>query len=931
MSQYERLREALLEIELLRERERKTLRETQALLDILQVTTTTTAQAAHPRNALRDALQRCADVSNASGAMIVRLVADGFLVEASTNRDIENETVHIGASFFGKPRNILDVRQVPELSSVAFLETLGAVSLLVATDRTEDQLPRSLLCWHDQPRRFSKQNLAFAQRAIQLIAQSSRTAELAAQNALLAAVIDGSSSGFAISDATQADLPLIFVNQAFETLTGYSEREVVGQNCRFLSAEPRDAPERARLREAVENRTHGRFLLRNKRKDGTEFWNGLSLFPVRDNEGKVVQMVATQTDATERVEAERERRKLQDHLQNVLEHTQDAFLMVLEDGRVAFANDGTREMFDGGEGSWRTGTDFSDNWAGYLARLPNSVGRLPEELRHPDLAGLADQVEGVRTSLPDGRQVLFRAQHAGNGAIVVSATDTTAIRTTERLLRQRVAAVEHASDGIAILDDDGRVAYANSALGQLLQYDAEEHVLGRKWDHRYNIPDNPKQLRAEIGLTGTSEILEFKSGGSSKFYHAVTRTKVDKVGEVMVVRDVTAALRNRHRLSELDKQIEDARRREAISNLAAGLAHDFNNVLSAVSGSATLVETDPDATNEIKEHASRISKASSMAARLVNRMLDLSSAGDDASVFDLRSILTEVQELAKTNLSEGTEFSLDAGKDRLNIRASAQDITLALLNLVINAHDALPDGEGRVNVVLARSDPNENRTPLQGNRRSEQAYAQLSVSDTGSGMTEDVLQNVLQPYFTTKGSRGTGAGLAMVSAIVKRLDGVIYIESSPGKGTIFDILLPVFDDTVPDELDPAVAPDLSGRTVLVLDDQGEVASVTASYLEKCGAEVSVLEDPELAIEVILEDPEEWTALITDYDMPGKNGGDVVEAIRDENPNFTIFVVTALARRLSDPRISNSSVRGVFAKPTDLGQLANAIHDLEPTL
>lgn len=926
MSQTERLREALLEIELLREREKVTLRETQALLDVLQATTQTT----RPQQALQNALQRCSDVSGANGAMIVRLLPDGFVVEATTADNTAGQIVQLSSSLFQKPRNIVDIRSVPDLRDHPFLLSLGAVSLLVASDRSEDHQPRSLLCWHDQPRQFSKQNLAFAQRAVPLIAQSSRTAELAAQNALLAAVIDGSSSGFAIADATKADLPLVFVNHAFEALTGYSAVDVVGQNCRFLSAEAPDSPERVRLREAVQSRVHGRFLLRNRRKDGTEFWNDLSLFPVRNATGEIVQLVATQTDATERVIAEQERRTLQEHLQNVLEHTQDAFLMVLEDGRVAFANDGTREMFDGGEGSWRAGTEFSDNWAGYVARLPNSVGHLPDELRQPDLAGLADQAEGVRTSLPDGRQVLFRAQHAGNGAIVVSATDTTAIRTTERLLRQRVAAVEHASDGIAILDDDGRITYANSALGQLLRYDSEEYVLGRKWSHRYNVPENPEQLRAEIGLTGTSEVLEFKSGDTSTYYHAVTRTKVDKVGEILVARDVTATLRNRHRLSELDKQIEDARRREAISNLAAGLAHDFNNVLAAVSGSATLVETDANATDEIKEHASRISKASSTAARLVNRMLDLSSAGDDASVFDLRSILTEVQALAETNLSERTEFTLDAGNDRLNIRASAQDVTLVLLNLVINAHDALPNGEGEIHVALSRSNLIATSTPLQGNPRSEQAYAKLSVSDTGTGMTEDILQNVLKPYFTTKGSRGTGAGLAMVSAIVKRLGGVIYIESAPGKGTTFDILLPVFDDTVPDAMDPAVAPDLSGKTILVLDDQGEVASVTASYLEKCGAEVSVLEDPELAVEVILEDPEEWTVLITDYDMPGKNGGDVVEAIRRENPNFAIFVVTALARRLSDPRISDSSVRGVFAKPIDLGQLANAIHELEPT-
>lgn len=926
MSQNERLREALLEIELLREREQKTLLETQSLLDILQVTTSSD----QPQLALQTALKKCADVTGATGAMIGCLLDDGFVIEATTSHDVAKTNTNLAASFFAKPRNILDVRQIPELRDAKMITALGAVSLLIAMERSHIHRARVLVCWHTAPRRFSKQNLVFAQRATQLIAQSSRAAQLTQQNALLAAVIDGSSSGFSIADATQEDLPLVFVNKAFETLTGYSAEDVLGENCRFLSIEPSDGHERTRLRNAVKTKSAGRFLLRNKRKNGSLFWNDLSLFPVHDDDGKIVQLVATQTDATERVKAETETRTLQRHLENVLDHTRDAFLMVLQDGSVAFANDGTRAMFGAGADGWRTGTSFADNWKSYLQNLPKTTGPLAQGLHSPDLVALADQSDGIRTSLPDGRQVLFRAQHADNGAIVISGTDTTSIRTTEQLLRQRAAAVESASDGIAILDDDERITYANSALGRLLEQDSEDYLLGRKWGYRYQAPENAEQLRAEIGLTGSTEIVEFKSGDPRRRYHAVTRTKAEKVGEVMVVRDVTTSLRNRHRLSELDKQIEDARRREAISNLAAGLAHDFNNVLSAIAGSAILVQTDPDASMEIKGHAARISKAGSTAARLVNRMLDLGSAGDDASVFDLRSILNEVRALAETNLSHNTRFEMDAGDEQLNVRASAQDLTLVLLNLVINAHDALPDGSGDIRVTLTRVDNFADRTLLQGKPVPGQEYAGLLVSDTGAGMSEDVMSQVLKPYFTTKGSRGTGVGLAMVSAIVQRLEGVICVDSIPGEGTRFEILLPTLSENAQDVLDPEVAPDLSGQTILILDDQPEVASVTASYLEKCGAEVSVLEDPKLAVEVILEDPADWTALITDYDMPGMNGGDVVEQVCAASPEFSVFIVTALARRLSDPRITDQSVCGVFAKPTNLGQLARALRDLEPT-
>ncbi len=927
MSQNERLREALLEIEFLREREKNTLRETKALFDILRLNT----GRGTPKDILRKSLLKCSDVVGAQGAAIVTFSEKTLTVEAASDEDIERQSYPISPPFFAKARNVLDARRVPELETAAFLKTLNASSLLVAPDFTDAQSPLALLCWHTSPRFFSKRHLNFAQQTVQLISQSSRTAALALQNARLAAVIDGSSSGFAIADATQPELPLIFVNKAFEEMTGYSAHEVLGQNCRFLSAEERNSPERVRLRAAVQNREPGRFLLRNIRKDGSEFWNDLSLFPVYDDGGQVIQLVATQTDATERVRVEAERRRLQDHLQNVLDHTRDAFLMVLDDGTVAFANDGTRAMFRAAKVGWRPGSTFFENWAEYTSSLPTSVGILPGELSNPDLQALAQRPDGIQTSLPDGRQVLFRAQHAGGNAIVVSATDTTAIRTTERLLRQRAAAVENAIDGIGILDEDGRITYANTALAQLMGYPNEDMLLGRKWAQKYQIPEDADQLRAENSLKDGVEILQIQADDKRLAFHEVTRTNVEKIGEVMVVRDITRRLRNQNRLSELNSQIEDATRREAISNLAAGLAHDFNNVLSAITGSATLIETDPTVKKDIREHANRISRAGVAAARLVNRMLDLGSAGDEASVFDLRSILTEVRALAETNLSDGTVFTLDPGTEALHIRAAAQDITLLLLNLVINAHDALPDGAGTIAVALNGDAPPVDQIPLQGSPNPGQAYAQLSVKDTGSGLSKEVAENMLDAFFTTKGSRGTGAGLAMVSAIVKRLGGAIYVNSALGIGTRFDILLPRFEHEDCSPTASFIAPDLTGQTILVLDDQLEVASVTASFLENCGAEVSMLDDPALAVEVLLEDPNGWTALITDYDMPQLTGGDVIEAVHEKCPNLAIVVVTALARRLPDQRLTHASVVGVFAKPTDLGQLARALEGLDGTL
>ncbi|MEM1301084.1 MAG: ATP-binding protein, partial [Pseudomonadota bacterium] len=599
---------------------------------------------------------------------------------------------------------------------------------------------------------------------------------------------------------------------------------------------------------------------------------------------------------------------------------------VLPDDTIAFSNAGTREMFETGDLGWRIGTRFAENWAAYKASLGGSERGLPDGLLDPDLDALCQARDGIRTGLPDGRQVLFRAQRTADQAVVISATDTTAIRDTERLLKQRAAAIENAIDGIGIIGRDGVLVYANQALGELLGYGNAADLVGRVWRDHYRKPENADMLRAEAGLSDKADLLEPITQDRRKKLHEVTITHVARVGDVVVVRDITSAVRNRQRLAELNKQMDEARRREALSNLAAGLAHDFNNVLSVISGSATLITTDPSVGAEVKTHSDRISKASATAARLVNRMLDLGTTDDDASIFDLRSVLGEVKALAEVNLASNTHLSIDPGRQALNISAAISDITLVLLNLVINASDAMPKDGGQIEVALGRFASHPNRDPNVGKVLSDRRYASIAVRDTGTGIPPNVLPRVFESFYTAKGSRGTGAGLAMVAAIVKRLGGALFVNSTVGSGTTVEVILPTIVDPSPAE-DSFATGDLRGKAILILDDQPEVAEVVASFLETCGAEVSVLDEPALAIETILEDPSDWAALITDYDMPDLTGGDVVERIRAALPEFPIFVITALARRLADPRITPTTVQGVFAKPTNLGHLARALEQV----
>lgn len=924
MSQNEDLREALLEIEILRARETKSLHESEALLEILRLATSQT----HSQDAIQQALQKTADLIDAQVVGFLQIQDETAHVVTVSDSAFVGVQQTIEPSYFQRPLAVFDASATGQFIGFFGPHADQIKSWLSHPIGSQTDLVRIIFAFYDNQNSFQKSNLAVLKRAADFLEPALKTRELSAQNELLAAVIDGSSSGFAIADATKPETPLVFVNGAFEAMTGYSANEVLGKNCRFLTAEDKDSPERTRLRHAVRDRSAGRFLLRNKRKDGSRFWNDLTLFPVVDAQGTVTQLVATQTDATQRVEADQDRIIAQQRLQDTLTHTKDAFLLLLKDRTIGLANDAMRSMFPADPLNWAVGSGFDENWALYTDGLPQSVQNDAKDFQFPDIEEMSKRKDGDRIDLADGRQILLKVQQAQEGSWVLSATDTTTIRNTERMMRQQTAAVENALDGIGILDEDGRIIYANTALGKLFEFPDGSHALGRKWKSRYQRPADAEKLRAEAGLSAMSDILQLKSDSQRRVIHEITVSDVENLGQILVIRDVSAAIRNRNRLTELNAQIEGSKRREALSALAAGLAHDFNNVLSAISGSSVLIASDDGATDPIKSHANRISRASATAARLVNRMLDLGAAGDEAAVFDLRSILSEVHALAQVNLSADTVFDVDAGPDDLRVRADISDITLVILNLVLNASDALKDRAGRIGIRLEKSKESPAESPAVGRINANTAYAKIKVSDTGHGIDPEVLPKVFENYFSTKGSQGTGLGLAMVAAIVKRLEGAIFVRSTPNKGTEFDVFLPLFDATETDYSSDHSEVDLSGQTILVLDDQIDVAQVTAAYLERCGAEVSVIDDPAMAVDVILEDVDTWTALISDYDMPNLSGGNVVEKIRETSQDFPIFIVTALARRLSDPRINASTVNGVFAKPTNLSELVDRLAQLE---
>lgn len=608
-------------------------------------------------------------------------------------------------------------------------------------------------------------------------------------------------------------------------------------------------------------------------------------------------------------------------MERALAATEDAFLVLESNGRVAFANAAVDLMFPSPEFSWDIGTSFDENWSAYLTASEDLPGRITSLLRAPDLISLAQFPAGREVDLPDGRSVLLRSGRSDDGGLVVSASDVSAMKSAQNLLTQRLAAIEAATDGIAVSDSRGCLIYLNTAASDLLGFEMAEMGLGRKWRECYAAPPH-RQPGEPFAATVQREI------DGKTHTHEITGSPLDEGWAVIVIRDITENLETEAREEDLIQELIRLQRQEAIAQLTAGVAHDFNNLLSSINGSATLIGMTGDLPEDVRPHLDRIVAAGSQSAKLVSRLLDIGAGTEAESTFELSSVLGDLQFILTTSLPGGVTFNTKTGGSALALKGSPGTLSQVLINLALNAGDAIGAADGRIDLSVGQCTSRDVDGLVVGQLKNTGRYARLSMCDNGAGMDMDTAAEVFKPYFTTKGRHGTGLGLATAALQVRAIGGGIGLKTQPGAGTTITIYWPLAPLILPETSAGARAKstssDLSGATILVVDDDEDVRTVIASYLEARGAEVASCEDPRDAAAVIAEDPQGWSALITDYDMPEMNGGALTTEVKGVAPDMPVFVVTALAKRLSDPRLSDGKAASIFPKPVDLEALAQAL-------
>ena len=672
MQDDEALREALIELKALREREAAALRESTALVDALGCL----ADPGRPAEAATRLLETVRHSLGADVALLLAPVGRHAEIRGATRAELAGRGFPAGPVAAGRPLRVVETAALDWWDGTpAALK--AARALLSAPLPLPEGTTGALLCLSETPARFSADDARLLERLATVAAQGLATLSLAERNALLAGVIDGSSSSVAIADARREDLPLVYVNDAFLALTGCGREEVLGRNCRFLAAEPPGAPVRARLRETVASRGQGCFELRNRRKDGQVFWNRLTLFPVADADGRPRHLVATQTDITAEREAAEARDLAQRRLTSALSATSEGFLLLDPDGAVVFANDRFRDFFEAPGAPLAAGADFVTALTRRLVALghPPETARAEARARRRALfAGRRDREE----ALADGRILLVNDRPTPEGGAVSIATDITNLKATERTLAQRAAAIDAAQDGIAITDEDGRFVYMNPTHLAMFGYTREAEVLGRHWSVLY--PTRQAEMVERVGVpefgrcgTWRTEITGLSRTGAP-VEQEISLSLLPGLGIICVTRDASERHRTEREHARLRDQLQAAQRQEAIGQLAAGVAHDFNNLLSAIGASADMARSMLAPGHGAVAHLDRVSGATRSAARLVRQLLSLGGRERRAVRLDLGEVLHEAADLLRAGVPARIAIGLDPPGSPVTLEADPTDL-----------------------------------------------------------------------------------------------------------------------------------------------------------------------------------------------------------------------------------------------------------------
>ncbi|RMD92530.1 MAG: PAS domain S-box protein [Calditrichaeota bacterium] len=617
-----------------------------------------------------------------------------------------------------------------------------------------------------------------------------------------------------------------------------------------------------------------------------------------------------------------DRKQVMERYQTLVEQSNDA-IYLLYDGKFEFINKRFTEIFGYTLEECNT-PEF--NFLNLIApeSLESIKQRMEDFARGKKLPDLYEFValnkQGQRVYCEASvSYVKYKEGHATQGVI----RDITRRKEVELEIKKLSQAVEQNPVSIMILDAQGKVEYVNQTFIEKLGYQ-EDEIIGKKptflyeevvdeekYQDFYNHIEQRKVWQAEIPIK--------KKDGTIIFSKTLVSPVFDQHGNVINFLNMSEDITHQ---KQLEEQFLQSQKMEAIGRLAGGVAHDFNNLLTVINGYSELLLHKLSPENPLFEPIVQIKEAGRRAASLTSQLLAFSRKQImQPKILDLNLVIKDMAKMLNRLIGEDINLTILYDETLGLIKADPGQIEQVIMNLVVNARDAMPEG-GQLTVKLSNTYLDKNYVNVFSDL-NEGWYAEIDITDTGVGMSKEVLSHIFEPFFSTKEKgKGTGLGLATVYGIVKQSGGHIRVYSEVGQGTTFKIYFPIVnEEEIAEESETRLRKNLEGNeTILVAEDESSVRELILAGLGNYGYKILTAKNLNEAVKLFEENEKEIDFLLTDVVMPGGSGAELANILKKKKEDLKILFMSGYTD-------DNIVQRGILPEDVNFIQKPFTVQDL----
>ncbi len=719
---------------------------------------------------------------------------------------------------------------------------------------------------------------------------------------------------------------ITYLSPQFEKITGYRIKDLYGRPYTDIIDPAYHERTTDMFQQGLSGKDVPMYRMDIMAADGRRIPVEINATTVWDSAGRPIGRIGVGRDLTQRMEVEAALRESEEKFRVLADSTPTAIML--------YQND-----------KWTYSNPAAEKISGYSADELRNMNFW--DIVHPDYRHMVQQRGQKRQQGEDtirryefkiiskqGREIWVDLSGAftmlgGSPAGIISVMDITDRKIAEESLRESEAKyrsiLDNIREGYFELDTTGALTFFNDSLCAIFGY-TRDKLLGT--DVRGLIPPKSKRtidrVTEQIRQTGLSEEiidLDISKGNGGTGTIAMTMSAIrDSTGEIIGFRGIARDVTERKRL---EAQLLQAQKMEAVGTLAGGLAHDFNNLLMAIQGNVSLLSLNLHTSSPDPKRIENIEQCIRSGSDLTRQLLGFARGGKyEVAPTDLNKLVLTTSDMfghAKKEISVHTDLQ----GDLWCVEVDKGQIEQVLLNLYVNAWHAMPGGG---ELLLKSENLHLDEAYVRAYDARPGRYVRISITDTGVGMDEAILQRVFEPFFTTRDkSRGSGLGLASAYGIVRNHGGFINVYSEMGIGSTFNIYLPASDKSVAEHDDTKRAEVITGtECVLLIDDEGMILEVGGEILEKLGYTVLKAGSGEEALRLFHEHRDSIDLVILDMIMPEISGAEVFDRIRAEVPGVKVILSSGYSMNGDADKIMKRGCNGFIQKPFDIQTLSEKI-------